>query len=171
MDVGQLRIKEDGDLGCALWNHWGLGFLFLTRKEIPVFELRCIFCVIRRECIFYSRSILKRVCFFFLFSISVYSSGFSGQKCFGNRKQCDKDSRLWTGQRYQQHRLLQKDHKRKSMAGIWRGAGRVVRNVPEERRWAFRAGSPDEGSFLCPPRLFLRPNSSQTSQWANLGRI
>ena len=157
-----------GDLVCALWKYWGLGFVFLTRKEITSFRLKCIFCVIRHECISFLVSKHIKTSFF---SISVYSSRFSGQKCFGNRKQCDENSRLWTGQRYQQHRLLQKDHKCKSMAVIWQDGGRVVQNVPEERWWVFRAESADEGSFICPSLLFLRLNSSQTSQWAHLGHI
>lgn len=89
--------------------------LFLIKKEIENFDLRCIFC----PC--YETYVL----FLFLkhfemssFSISVYSSRFSSQECFGNRKQCDENSRLWTGQRYQQHRLLQKDYKCKFMAMI-----------------------------------------------------
>lgn len=80
--------------------------------------------------------------------ISVYSSGFSSQKCFGNRKQCHENSRLWTGQRYQQYRLLQKDHKRKSTVVLWwKGGGWWWHGMFQMRD--------NRPSFLCPLSLFL----------------
>lgn len=80
------------------------------------------------------------------FLISVYSSGFSSQKCFGHRKQCHENSRFWTGQGYQQYRLLQKDHERKSMAVLWWKAGgwHGMFQKKDNRR-----------SFLCPLSLFF----------------
>lgn len=90
---------------------------------------------------FCSGGVLKLVISLASFLISVYSSRFSSQKCFGNRKQCDENSRLWTRQRYQQYRLLQKDHQCKSMAVTqWAGAGVGLRMFQEERPSMLRAG-------------------------------